>query len=52
MKAYYEAETTTWTDETVFGPKELDGSGYILLKITENGTEITEDNPAYIRVRK
>ena len=51
LKAKYE-ETTIWNDETVFGPKELDGSGYILLKITENGEEITKDNPGYIRVRK
>lgn len=43
---------TTWTDETVFGPKVLSGSGYILLKITENSEEITANNPGYIRVRK
>lgn len=51
LKAKYE-ETTIWNDETAFGPKELSGPGYILLKITENGTEITKDNPGYIRVRK
>ena len=47
-------KVTTWTDETVFGPKVLSGPGYILLKITENDKEITEDNPSYsyIRVRK
>ena len=45
---------TTWTDETEFGPKVLSGPGYILLKITENGKEITADNPGYgyIKVRK
>ena len=46
-------KVSTWTDETDFGTKEdLDGPGYILLKITENGEDITKDNPAYIRVRK
>ena len=43
---------STWTDETDFGTKDLDGSGYILLKIFENDKEITKDDPAYIRVRK
>lgn len=44
-------KVTTWTDETVSGTKELSGSGYILLKITE---EEKGDNPSYgyIRVRK
>lgn len=28
------------------------GSGYIMVKIVENGDEITKDNPGYIRVRK
>ena len=52
LKAKYK-ETTIWKDETVSGTKEdLDGPGYILLKITENGKEITKDNPGYIRVRK
>ena len=42
-----------WTSETKFDTKEdLDGPGYILLKITENGEEITKDNPGYIKVRK
>ena len=46
-------KVTTWTDETEFGPKVLSGSGYILLKITEDGKgEITKDNPGYIKVRK
>lgn len=55
LKTHYEAETT-WNDETAdetpFGPKVLSGSGYILLRITENGKVITKDNPGYIRVRK
>ena len=50
-KAKYK-ETTIWKGETVSGTKELSGPGYILLKITENGKEITADNPSYIRVRK
>lgn len=51
LEAYYEAETTIWKDETVSGTKVLSGSGYILLKITE---EEKGDNPSYgyIRVRK
>ena len=53
LKSKYE-ETAIWNAETAFGPKELSGPGYILLKITENDKEITEDNPSYgyIRVRK
>ena len=53
LQAKCEAETK-WNDETEFGSKELDGPGYILLKITENGKEITADNPGYgyIKVRK
>ena len=51
LKAKYEAETN-WNDETEFGPKVLSGPGYILLKITENGEEITANNPGYIKVRK
>ena len=44
---------TTWTEETEFGPKSFSGSGYILLRITEDGKgEITKDNPGYIKVRK
>ena len=43
---------TAWTEETVTNTKNFDDSGYILLKITENGAEITKDNPGYIRVRK
>ena len=44
-------EANTWAGETGFGPKTLSGSGYILLKIYENGTEIIKDIPGYIRVR-
>ena len=44
---------TEWTLEETFGTKDLDGPGYLLLKITEDGKgEITEGNPGYIRVRK
>ena len=55
LKEEYDKVTkaNTWADETVFDPKTLSGSGYILLKITEDGKgEITKDNPGYIRVRK
>ena len=54
LKEEYDKVTkaNTWADETDFGPKTLSGPGYILLKITENGKVITEDNPGYIRVRK
>ena len=52
LKAKYEATETIWTDETEFGPKVLSGPGCILLKITENGEEITANNPGYIKVRK
>ena len=55
LKEEYDKVTkaNTWADETVFGPKTLSGSGYILLKITEEGKgEITKDNPGYIKVRK
>ena len=45
-------ESKRWKTETEFGTKNFDDSGYILLKITENGAEITKDNPGYIRVRK
>ena len=51
LKTEYK-NVTPWTLEKTFGTKNFDDSGYILLKIFENGTEITEDNPAYIRVRK
>ena len=53
LKDEYDAlEQSKWTTETEFGIKEdLGGPGYIFLKITENGEEITKDNPAYIRVR-
>ena len=50
-----EYKVATWTDGTVSETKEISGGpGYILLKITENDKEITEDNPvySYIRVRK
>lgn len=54
LKEEYDKVTkaNTWANETVFGPKTFSGSGYILLKITENGKEITKDNPGYIKVRK
>ena len=55
LKEEYDKVTKakTWADETDFGPKAFSGAGYILLKITEDGKgEITENNPAYIRVRK
>ncbi len=53
LKAKYEATETIWTEETEFGPKVFSGPGCILLKITENGEEITADNPGcYIKVRK
>ena len=52
LKDEYNKVGRPWTPETDFGPKELSGPGYILLRITENGEEITKDNPAYIRVRK
>ena len=45
-------KVSTWEKETKFDAKTFTGSGYILLKIIENGKEITEDNPGYIRVRK
>ena len=52
LKKEYKKETI-WKGETVSGTKEdLGGPGYILLKITENGEEITKDNPGYIKVRK
>ena len=49
---YNAVEQEQWKSLETFDPKTLSAPGYILLKITENGTEITEDNPAYIRVRK
>ena len=54
LKEEYDKVTkaNTWADETAFGPKAFSGSGYILLKITENGKEITKDNPAFIRISK
>ena len=55
LKEEYDKVTkaNTWKNETVFGPKTLSGSGYILLKITEDGKgEITKDNPAFIRISK
>ena len=54
LKEEYDKVTkaNAWADETDFGPKAFSGPGYILLKITEDGKgEITENNPAYIRVR-
>ena len=52
LKTKYNEASRTWTDETVFGEKNFPGSGYVLLQISENGKEITKDNPGYIRVRK
>ena len=51
---YDKVKEIEWTpaNENTFGPKVLSGPGYILLRITENGEEITKDNPGYIRVRK
>ena len=50
---YNKVKETEWTLEETFGTKDLDGPGYLLLKITEDGKgEITEGNPGYIRVRK
>ena len=52
LKTEYK-NVTPWSTETEFGTKDFDGSGYILLKITEEGKgEITENNPGYIKVRK
>ena len=53
VKRYdWAAMISKYKDETVFGEKNFPGSGYVLLQISENGKEITEDNPGYIRVRK
>ena len=51
---YDKVKEIEWTpaNENTFGQKVLSGPGYILLRITENGEEITKDNPGYIRVRK
>ena len=53
LKEEYNKVGRQWTLENkdTFGTKDLDGSGYILLKIFENDKEITKDNPGYIRVR-
>ncbi len=54
LKAKYD-ESTIWKGATVSFTKVLSGpecTGYILLKIKENGAEIIKDNPGYIRVRK
>ena len=52
LKEEYNKEGRQWIPENTFDPNEdLDGPGYVLLKITENGKEITKDNPGYIRVR-
>ena len=52
-EVYDKVKEIEWTpaNENTFGPKVLSGPGYILLRITENGEEITKDNPGYIRVR-
>lgn len=54
LKDEYDKVTkaNAWTGEAVSGTKDLDGPGYLLLKITENDKEITKDNPGYIKVRK
>ena len=55
LQEEYNKEGRQWTLKTTFDTKEDFGDpgyGYILLKITENGKEITKDNPGYIRVRK
>lgn len=55
QEEYNNVGESEWTleneNENPFGTKVLTGPGYILLKITENGEEITKDNPGYIRVR-
>ena len=53
LKEEYNKEGRQWIPENTFDPNEdLDGPGYVLLKITEDGKgEITENNPAYIKVR-
>ncbi|MGN0905624.1 MAG: hypothetical protein ACI4NM_00600 [Bullifex sp.] len=47
-------KVTLWNDasEGTFVEQSFTGSGYLLLKITEESTELTANNPAYIRVRK
>ena len=49
---YNAVEQEQWKSLETFDPKTLSAPGYILLKITENGKEITKDNPGYIKVRK
>ena len=49
---YNAVEQEQWKSLETFDPKTLSAPGYILLKITENGEEITKDNPGYIKVRK
>lgn len=46
-------KVTSWNDPTkgTFGEQSFSGSGYLLLKITEGSTDLTANNPAYIRVR-
>lgn len=52
LKDAYNA-VNSWTPVDTFDTKkDFEGPGYILLRITENGEEITKDNPGYIRVRK
>lgn len=46
---------SSWKLETaaeLLNKESFTSSGYILLKIIENGKEITANNPGYIRVRK
>lgn len=53
LKKEYNKDGRQWTPEDKFDTRvDLNGSGYILLKIYENGTEIIKDIPGYIRVRK
>ncbi len=49
---YNKVKETEWTLEKTFGTKDLDGPGYLLLKITENDKEITANKPGYIKVRQ
>lgn len=48
---YNSVEQEQWKSLETFDPRTLSAPGYILLKITENGKEITKDNPGYIKVR-
>ena len=52
LEVEYNKVGREWTSLETFDPTTLSDSGYMLLKITENGEEITKKNPGYIRVRK